>query len=335
MKPPRILGLQLKRLGDVILTTPAMHMLQQTFPAAVVDLMVDRKLRNLAPYITGCNVIAAPQSPADYLRLFRANYDVVLDFTGQDRCLLLAALSRAQRKVTFRKYFKKPGRNLVFGEAVKSSLRDRHISDHLADLAIQAGGTAPAGPPTLRCLPADQISAHAKMTAAGFSSAMGSPYLLLHPGTARAEKSWTPCGWGKVIDYLSTRTGLPVLLTSSPDSVEKSHLAKVAAAAQSSTVQLAGNLSLGEFFAVIAGASLLAGVDSAPVHIAEAFNTPIFALYGPTNPAEWGPHFSPHEIIQSPRKLPESESMALIDEDYAIQQLGTFILTLPLAVLRQ
>ncbi len=335
MKPPRILGLQLKRLGDVILTTPAMHLLQQRFPGAVVDLMVDRKLHNLAPYITGCNVIPAPQSPTDYLRLLRTGYDVVLDFTGQDRCMLLAAISRAKRKITFRKYFKKPGRHLVFGEVVKSSLRDRHISDHLADLALAAGATAPMGPPTLRCLPADQISAHAKMTAAGFPSAIGSPYLLLHPGTARTEKFWTHCGWGNVIDYLSTHTGLPILLTSSPDPAERSHLQAVASAAQSPTVQLAGNLSLGEFFAVIAGASLLACVDSAPVHMAEAFNTPIFALYGPTNPSEWGPRFSPHEIIQSPKSLPESESMALIDGNDVIQRLGSFISKQPLAIRRQ
>jgi len=173
------------------------------------------------------------------------------------------------------------------------------------------------------------------MTAAGFPSATGSPYLLLHPGTARTEKFWTPSGWGKVIDYLSVRTGLPVVLTSSPDRAEQSHLEKVADAALSPTVQLAGNLSLGEFFAVIAGASLLACVDSAPVHIADAFNTPVLALYGPTNSTEWGPRFSPHEIIQSPKKLPGSESMALIDENDVIQRLENFILTLPLAVLRQ
>lgn len=324
-RPRRILGLQLKRLGDIILTTPAMAMLQDAFPEAEVDLMVDAKLAGFGHFVTGCRLISAPTGLLDYAKLARADYDVVMDFTGQDRCLAAAVISGARRKVTFRKYFKKPGRSFFFQEVVKSSLRNRHVTDHLADLSRQVGATGSVGRPPLRTLPEDKASAFQKLKAAGFPSSIETPYILLHPGTARPEKFWSAQSWGHVIDFITKRTGLRVVLTASPDRQEKEHLAAVAAATRSPTVQLSGTLNLGEFLAIIEGARMLACVDSAPVHMADALNTPLLALYGPTDPKEWGPRFSPCEIVHGSSNSEAIGSMSNISETTVISRLDDFL----------
>jgi len=329
MNPRRILGLQLKRLGDVILTTPAMQMLCDAFPEASVDLMVDPKLAGFAKYVRGCNIIPAPHSFSGYLSVARAEYDIVLDFTGQDRCLILAALAGRARKITFRKYHKKFGRSLCFHEAVKSSLRDNHIADHLADLARELGATGKTGRPTLQTTPEDWRSGLAKLRAAGLNDPTNSGYFLLHPGTARPEKFWSAERWGKVVDFITARTGLPAVLSASPDVNERIHLDAVAESASVPTVRMAGNLSIGEFLALVENASVLACVDSAPVHIADAFNTPTFALYGPTDPQIWGPRFTPHRWVQGPPATPESKSMSLISTDNVLQELSSFLDSVP------
>lgn len=327
MTPRRILGLQLKRLGDIILTTPAMQMLCDKFPEATVDLMVDAKLAGFSKYVDGCQVVPAPRSVGEYMNLVRGEYDTVLDFTGQDRCLMLAALTGAPRKVTFRKYFKKLGRNMFFHEAIKSSLRDNHVAEHLADLARAIGAEGSAGRPALRIHSEDWDSARAKLHSSGMP-VHASTFILIHPGTARPEKFWSPEAWGKVIDFLASRSTMPVVLSASPDAVEGAHLSAVARAANAQVISMAGNLSLGEFLAVIDHAALLACVDSAPVHMADALNTPVFALYGPTDPRIWGPRITPHRWVTSPTVAPESTSMSLISDATVIAALAEFLDTL-------
>ncbi|MGL9774148.1 MAG: glycosyltransferase family 9 protein [Sodalis sp. (in: enterobacteria)] len=54
-------------------------------------------------------------------------------------------------------------------------------------------------------------------------------------------------------------------------------------------VNLAGRLSLPQLAAVIDGARLFIGVNSAPMHMAAALNTPCVVLFGPTKLQRWRP----------------------------------------------
>jgi ADP-heptose:LPS heptosyltransferase len=40
---------------------------------------------------------------------------------------------------------------------------------------------------------------------------------------------------------------------------------------------------------LLAGAALFVGNDSGPAHMAAAFGLPVVVLFGPSNPAIWGP----------------------------------------------
>ena len=62
-------------------------------------------------------------------------------------------------------------------------------------------------------------------------------------------------------------------------------------------VTFAGSLSLKELAALIGRARLFIGVDSAPMHIAAAMQTPTVALFGPSGDIEWGPWQVPSRII--------------------------------------
>ena len=57
--------------------------------------------------------------------------------------------------------------------------------------------------------------------------------------------------------------------------------------------------SLPELAAVTREARIFVGVDSAPMHIAAAMQTPVIALFGPSGEFEWGPWRVPHRIITS------------------------------------
>jgi heptosyltransferase-3 len=58
---------------------------------------------------------------------------------------------------------------------------------------------------------------------------------------------------------------------------------------------------------LIEKARLLATVDSAPMHLAAAMQTPQVVLFGPTNPLHWRPRFSPALILQAGQPAPVTE----------------------------
>jgi ADP-heptose:LPS heptosyltransferase len=115
------------------------------------------------------------------------------------------------------------------------------------------------------------------------------PFAIVHPGTARAEKYWSPERWAAVIDHCQGNLGLPVLVTGSLAPFEQAHLKAIAARLQTPWRDFSGKLDLLGLAELIRRASLLLSMDSAPVHFGAAFHTPQIALFGETNPFAWRP----------------------------------------------
>ena len=98
-----ILLLQLKRIGDLVLTTPVIAALRDKFPEAVLTLIVSREGAPLLPAITGVDRTYVIQRKLSDVKIFRAvareKFDYCIDFTGNDRSALLAWLSGAQKRI--------------------------------------------------------------------------------------------------------------------------------------------------------------------------------------------------------------------------------------------
>ncbi len=63
-------------------------------------------------------------------------------------------------------------------------------------------------------------------------------------------------------------------------------------------VSLVGRTSVGQLMAVIEGASLVVGSDSAAIHMAVGFGRPLVGLYGPTRVDRVGPYLRSHHVVQ-------------------------------------
>jgi ADP-heptose:LPS heptosyltransferase len=129
-------------------------------------------------------------------------------------------------------------------------------------------------------------------------SKIATPFVLFHPGSARQEKFWSAQRWAEVIDHCALGHGLPCVLTGGRTLFELAHLAEIKMHLHSPVIDLSGRTDLLTLAALIAKASLLVGVDSAPTHLAAATRTPQVVLYGPTNPFHWRPRASPALILQ-------------------------------------
>ena len=107
------------------------------------------------------------------------------------------------------------------------------------------------------------------------------PYVVLAPGGARnvrdfvPMKRWPISRWKAISLYLKKKGYRVFLVGGAFDTTEISSV---------DGVNLAGKLSWGETAALISKATLFAGNDSGPAHLAVAFETPAVVLFGPTDP---------------------------------------------------
>ena len=308
----RVLVLQLKRIGDLILTTPALWTLRQNLPKAHIVLAVDAGSREMLPAIDFVDETLvyerSGQNGAFWRHLLLRHYDTCLDFTGTDRSALFAVLSKAWRRITFQWVQRSRYRHIFYNEFINSSVRENHTADHYLHLLRALKIPILNGSPVVLHLPEwTQRKAGQLLEEAGISSP-ASPFILVHPGTARPEKYWPASQWAEVIQWCESTLQIPCVLSGSSDGHEQSQLQAIKDAYPPiSDRDLSGRLDLLTLAALTRDASLVLTVDSAPMHLAGSFGTPQIALFGPTNPFHWRPRHDRAIIIQShgPASLPE------------------------------
>jgi ADP-heptose:LPS heptosyltransferase len=67
--------------------------------------------------------------------------------------------------------------------------------------------------------------------------------------------------------------------------------------AHSSTTVLAGRTTLLQYAAIVKRCDLFVGNDNGPMHMAAALGVPVVALFGPSDPREWGPRGEKVQVL--------------------------------------
>ena len=318
----KILLLQLKRIGDLILTTPAIAALSQSFPDAHLTLVVSNECAQLLPAISNVDRILIARRNLRDLGVFSSiackKFDYCVDFTRNDRSAFLTLLSGARRRIaSYRVRDQSKTCARLYTELVGVRVRDRHTIDYdlalLEPLGVHAAPTSPE-------LNLPQ-AAHENADALRRDSKITRPYLILHPGSARTEKLWEPERWAEVVDGFKNKD-FDLVLTSGPSADEQAHVAAITKLTRKQTVDLSGKTDLLTLAALIARAELLVTVDSAPMHLAAATHTPQVILFGPTNPFHWRPRESPALILQGKSGVPMTDFVPLRPR-FAMSEIST------------
>jgi predicted lipopolysaccharide heptosyltransferase III len=294
----RILLIQLKRLGDFILTVPVASALRTAFPSAELVMVVPAPVAELARCIPQLDRVISfhPGRPnlETWASALAGEWDACLDFTGSDRSALLTKLSRAKLRIGYEKHARRL-RKLAYTSLSHASVRELHTVDfHLALLAELGVSSPVVGRGLLLKLPHEvKRQTRLVLEEAGVSG----PYAVVHPGTAREEKFWMNDRWAEVCASLHRHENLSIVLTGSADGIEVPHLEALRRRLRVPVADLTGRLTLVEFAAVIAGCELIVGVDSMAMHLAALFSRPQVALFGPTNPFHWRPRHPEARVL--------------------------------------
>jgi heptosyltransferase III len=274
---PRVLVVALRRLGDVLLTTPLIRSVKRAWPAASIDALVFAGTEGI---LSGnpdlANVLTLPQRPSagETLALMRRlgrRYDLALSTQSGDRPTALAWIAGRQSAG--------PVEADGLSAAIKRlALSRSYVSDRKQHRVLDI----------LRLAELIGIAAHSEVVcpaaAARSALAPSHPYDVVHAAPMFIYKRWTAAGWRLLAAALRER-GLATAVTGAGG--DRAYLDDVWQGCD--VVRLDGKLEWRELSATIGGARVYIGPDTAITHLAAATATPTVALYGPTDPRIWGP----------------------------------------------
>jgi lipopolysaccharide heptosyltransferase II len=315
----RILLIRLRRIGDVVMTTPAVAALKEALPQAYLSYVIEEPYRRLVeghPLLDKVIVIPLGQSRADFFRsvrqIRREKYDLVIDFHGGPRAFLLALFSGAKLKVGYNLKYK----GFIYDIRVPRTRRDGrfHSVEGHAEL-IKAMGLTLREPLPPLLLPRPRKEEKERIDNFWAESGLEPTRVItLHIGAGNEFRDW---GAENLIELTSKLARLPeirIILVGSAEDRERENgiLAKV----QAPVLSLVGKANLSELQEVIRRSALFVGTDSGPMHIAAAASTPIVALFGPTLPANFAPWRAKAILIEKELECRPCKQRRCLTEDF-------------------
>lgn len=324
----RILAIQVKQIGDVVLTLPALRLLRRRFPDAYITFAVSAPAAGLAPLFACVDqVIGVGKGwfePALWRQIALPRCHTALDFSGTDRSRFLSLLSGAALRAGYSKHGEGFFRRHSYTRSVEIPLREHHTIDYFIQL-LASLGIDPTEEPLTATLPgpADDPLPAIAGTGATELSALNEDFAVFHPGTARPEKYWLPERWARVIEHVAAN-GLTPVITGAAGEAEMTHIEQIRAALGSSVqiVDLAGKLDLLGSARVISRSRIFLGVDTAAMHLASAFQRPLVALFGPTSAFRWRPGNPEARVILSGQETPVTR-YRMEDEEGDMSDIST------------
>ncbi|HEY6898673.1 MAG TPA: putative lipopolysaccharide heptosyltransferase III [Rhodocyclaceae bacterium] len=311
----RALVIKLRHHGDVLLTSPVFSVLKAAAPHCEIDALV---YADTAPMLEDHPAIAQihgidrqwkqqgglAQLSAEWglLQTLRGRrYDLIVHLTEHRRGAWLARLLKPRWAVAPRvrgrgDFWRNSFTHFTFhpGNALRHTVEAN--LDALRRIGIHPG----VDERRLTMVPGAVAEARVTTLLREHGVAAGS-FIHLHPGSRWQFKCWPAERSAALIDALHGE-GHVVVLTAAPGRQEGELLAAIKARCAVAPVDLSGQLSLRELAALTARARLFVGVDSAPMHIAAAMNTPVVALFGPSGEHQWGPWMVSHRVVTTSHK---------------------------------
>ncbi len=282
-------------LGDFILGLPALHALRETFPTSRLELIAPA---TVLPLAAGLVDVATPIERAEIAAFF-GDAELPAEIGERYAGLDLAVLWLTDADGAVRRQFERQGtRRVVNAPALPPRDARIHATDYLLEtlrpLGVNAtthvGRMQDAPTRSARHWPSFGPNPSAVETAGrllGQLGVAGEPGpVAIHPGSGGRWKCWPPERFARIADLLRS-SGRDVLLIEGPADGEA--VTQVLARVEGTKPPVISGLATGDVAALLSLCAAYLGNDSGVTHLAAAVGAPTIALFGPTDPAVWGP----------------------------------------------
>jgi lipopolysaccharide heptosyltransferase I len=287
----RVLIVKPSAFGDIIHSLPFLAALKNRYPHCSVEWVVAHGLHEFLeghPLIDRLWIIrknewrkisrareTARELRALYAGLRASRFDLAVDLQGLLRSGLIALASGAPVRVGFAEA--REGSSLCYTHKVRGG-QDVHAIERNMKIAEFLGCVTSGLEYPLPPLPAPPPGLPAR-------------YAVMAPSAGKEANRWPARRFGELASRLTHPSVVVASAADAPIAEE------VVAHSQGMAISLAGLTSLKEMASVIRNARFMISNDTGPMHVAAAMGVPVFAIFGPANPARTGPYGVGHTIV--------------------------------------
>ncbi len=297
----KILAIRADNLGDLLMSTPGIRALKDTFGAEITVLTSSMAAgaAKLIPEISSVITYDLPWVKTDQAfraegfldivqRLEKENFDAAVVFTVYSQnplpAAMLAYLARIPRRLA---YCRENPYDLltdwVPDKEPYSAIKHQVKRD--LDLVASVGATTVDD--RLSLSTQDDLKPEVFERLRMFGVMPDEPWLILHPGVSEDKRMYPEDLWIETGRKLVDQLGFQLLLTGTAN--EKGLTDRIRAGIGAGSFSVAGAFSLPAFILLNRLAPLVIAVNTGTIHIAAATGTPVIVLYALTNPqhAPW------------------------------------------------
>ncbi len=332
----RILIIQLRRIGDVLMCTPAIRALRKTFPESFISFLTETEsepILRLNPYLDE-RIVLERNKYGNFFYLLKTirnlrkkNFDLAIDFFGNPRSAYFAFLSGAKTRFGFdlprRKYLytilASRGNSVEYAACSRLKALDRlgiQASDCKLDFVL---------PDDARNF-AERVFRKENLNSEDLK-------ISVSPTSRRKFNFYSLDRYAQICDWLAQEFGAKIILVWGPG--EERIVKELSSKMRHHAILTPPTPTLLELGAVLARCDLHIGNDNGTKHIATALGKPTFTLYGPNSPASWTfPDPLRHRYLKKQVDCPNCENekhrcVKLECLDYSVEEvkikLGEFL----------
>ena len=295
LAPKKILIIKPSSLGDIVHSLPALNAIHRCFPGAEIHWLVAKGLEGILeghPMLTRLWVIHKDEwkmitrlhsTAGELQKLFRnlraEHFDYAIDLQGLFRSGLITRATRAPMRIGFEEA--REGSTLFYTHMVAGG-KDVHAVDRYLKIAAYLGCDVSE---VRFPFPPFAAGTREELPVAG-------EYAVMVPGARKPVNRWPAERFGELASRLPLKT---VVVGSRGD---RTLADKVVGRSKGKASSIAGKTDLEGLVSVIRNARFMVSNDTGPMHIAAALGVPVFALFGPANPARTGPYGKGHTVIR-------------------------------------
>ena len=279
-----ILIVRTDRIGDVVLTTPAIKALRRANPGARISILVTPATYDLVngnPYVDEIFVDdrqGQHKGLFGFWRLARElrlkQFDLAIIFHTKRRYNLACYMARMPYRLGFK--------NDKFGFLLTHPLKDirplgeHHEAEYCMDV-LKAIGIENDDLDIF--VPVQKEAEGWMLQWMQENNLKPNEFIVIHPGASDPAKCWPTANFAQLMDRLAERYALKIVLIGSPQTIPTADDILRLARRQSQFLNLTGKTSLAQTVGLLRRTRLLISNDSGPVHVAAGVGTSVISLF--------------------------------------------------------
>lgn len=291
----RILFIRLDRVGDVVLSTPAIEALKKRFPRAEITVLLRPQTAALLennPHVDRTVVLDPEAVPAEKVRILRGlrqyGFDLAVDpcVDWKVASAMVAWVSGARLRIGYAG----GGREAFFTAIAEHPDRGAPMTDvilaTLRPLGIDGAGSQP------RLYLREEERARAASWLAG-KFREGRPLVGIHPGAFYETQRWPAEHFAALADGMRRR--FDVILFGGP--ADRGIVGRIRSRMSGVILEVV-TPDIRWFAALLSHCRLLVCNNSGPLHMASALGIPTVSFMGPTVRSLWAPRGERHAVLR-------------------------------------